>query len=221
MSDTSFRVDTVPTPRLDLYGALTKDLQYYMQNKQTLPPSPRSALAAEQEKINKFMQYVNESFIIKGFSKYNPVPEQAVDSDVTAVYNDETKTFAQSFVPIARFTLQCKYVSHLYVHWALAGDFRRADGVAEGDGRLQVQLFINNQSEGLWQQDLAPGKRQPVPGAVFAKQNRRKLRPSRCWPGWTWEACKFRPAAPTPPAMPSLRPRNNKVWEGKTHGKLR
>ena len=159
MSDTSFRVDTVPTPRLDLYGALTKDLQYYMQNKQTLPPSPRSALAAEQEKINKFMQYVNESFIIKGFSKYNPVPEQAVDSDVTAVYNDETKTFAQSFVPIARFTLQCKYVSHLYVHWTLAGDYRRADGVAEGDGRLQVQLFINNQSEGLWQQDLAPGKR--------------------------------------------------------------
>ena len=145
MSDTSFRVDTVPTPRLDLYGALTKDLQYYMQNKQTLPPIPRSALAAEQEKINKFMQYVNESFIIKGFSKYNPVPEQAVDS--------------QSFVPIARFTLQCKYVSHLYVHWTLAGDYRRADGVAEGDGRLQVQLFINNQSEGLWQQDLAPGKR--------------------------------------------------------------
>ena len=61
MSDTSFRVDTVPTPRLDLYGALTKDLQYYMQNKQTLPPSPRSALAAEQEKINKYMQYVNQS----------------------------------------------------------------------------------------------------------------------------------------------------------------
>lgn len=41
----------------------------------------------------------------------------------------------------------------------MPGDYGVRTGVAEGDGRLQVQLFINNQSEGLWQQDLAPGKR--------------------------------------------------------------
>lgn len=221
MSDTSFRVDTVPTPRLDLYGALTKDLQYYMQNKQTLPPSPRSAPAAERKRINKFMQYVNESFIIKGFSKYNPVPEQAVDSDVTAVYNDETKTFAQSFVPIARFTLQCKYVSHLYVHWALAGDYRRADGRCRGR-RAPAGAAVHQQPiRGAFGSRTWPPASAACARRCFCQTEPPEATPSRCWPGWTWEACKFRPAAPTPPAMPSLRPRNNKVWEGKTHGKLR
>ena len=155
MTGSSFRVDTVPTPRLDLYGALLKDLQCYAQNQHSLPPAPRSALAAEQEKINKFLQYVNESFIIKGFSKYNPVPEEAVDSDVTAVFTDGPLTFGQSMSAFARFTVGCLYVSHLYIHWSLDGKFLPAsDG---STGCLEVQLLINNASVAQWRQDLAEG----------------------------------------------------------------
>lgn len=67
MSD-SFTVDVVATPHLDLCGATARDMQYREANGK-YPAASRSAVAKEQEKLNKFLQYVNESFIIKGFSK--------------------------------------------------------------------------------------------------------------------------------------------------------
>lgn len=153
-----FRVDTVPTPRLDLYAAFAKDMQYFLKNKQNLPPMQRSALAAEQEKINKFLQYVNEAFIMKGFSKYNPVPEIAVDSDVVTAFNEQQLQFGQSMEPIARFSVTCAYVSHLYIQWSLSGSMTLPPG-AETNTTLQVQLFINGESAALWRQDLEAGER--------------------------------------------------------------
>lgn len=63
-----FQVDVVATPRLDLYGAAARDLSYREANGK-YPAPARSQMAKEQEKLNKFLQYVNESFIIKGFAK--------------------------------------------------------------------------------------------------------------------------------------------------------
>ena len=63
-----FQVDVVATPRLDLCSAAARDLSYREANGK-YPAASRSQMAKEQEKHNKFLQYVNESFIIKGFSK--------------------------------------------------------------------------------------------------------------------------------------------------------
>ncbi|MGN1251216.1 MAG: hypothetical protein ACI4XW_14165 [Candidatus Spyradocola sp.] len=63
-----FQVDVVATPRLDLCGAAARDLSYREANGK-YPAPARSQMAKEQEKLNKFLQYVNESFIIKGFAK--------------------------------------------------------------------------------------------------------------------------------------------------------
>ena len=61
-------MDVVATPRVDLCGAATRDLNYREANGK-FPMESRSQLAKEQEKLNSFLRYVNESFIIKGFSR--------------------------------------------------------------------------------------------------------------------------------------------------------
>ena len=63
----AFKVDVVATPHLDLCGAVTQDLSYREKNGK-YPKEAKSQMAKEQEKLNKFLQYVNESFIIKGFT---------------------------------------------------------------------------------------------------------------------------------------------------------
>ena len=63
-----FSVDVVATPRVDLCGAAARDLNYREANGK-FPMESRSQLAKEQEKLNSFLRYVNESFIIKGFSR--------------------------------------------------------------------------------------------------------------------------------------------------------
>lgn len=153
-----FRVDTVPTPRLDLYGALQKDMRYYGENHQTLPPAQLSALVAEQEKINRFLQYVNESFIMKGFSKGKPLPQTAEDSDVTAAFNQQVMVFNQQLTPIARFSVVCGYASHLYICWSLSGTVSLPAAYQSSGAVLQVQLFIDNEATALWQQTLLPGE---------------------------------------------------------------
>ena len=61
-------MDVVATPRVDLCGAAARDLNYREANGK-FPMESRSQLAKEQEKLNSFLRYVNESFIIKGFSR--------------------------------------------------------------------------------------------------------------------------------------------------------
>ena len=73
----SFQVDVVATPRLDLCSAAAKDLSYREANGK-YPMASRSQMAKEQEKLNKFLQYVNESFIIKGFSKNSSAAQSTV-----------------------------------------------------------------------------------------------------------------------------------------------
>ncbi len=63
----AFKVDVVATPHLNLCGAVSQDLSYREKNG-SYPKEAKSQMAKEQEKLNKFLQYVNESFIIKGFT---------------------------------------------------------------------------------------------------------------------------------------------------------
>lgn len=156
MADTTFRVDTMPTPRLDLYGAFIKDLGYYTANKNTPPPQARSALAAEQEKINKFLQYVNESFIIKGFSKFNPIVEEAADADVTTAMNASPFTLAQTPTAIARINVKTAALSHLYLQWGMQGALTLLNDLTEAV--LKVQLLVNAQSVYTWTVTLRPGQ---------------------------------------------------------------
>lgn len=151
MSD--FRVDTIPTPRIDLYGAFQRDLHYYMENEQSLPPLQRSALMVEQEKLNKFMLYVNESFIIKGFSKYNPVPEEAVDSDVVTAFNANELSVGQAHLAFGRFSLRCSHPSHLYVQFGLLGKLELPSGV--GQTTVEVRLRVNNELVQTFTQGLS------------------------------------------------------------------
>lgn len=94
-----FQVDVVATPRLDLCSAAARDLSYREANGK-YPAASRSQMAKEQEKLNKFLQYVNESFIIKGFSKGAGATQVEVSAAVTdgEVYVAKGGAFAQALL---------------------------------------------------------------------------------------------------------------------------
>ena len=69
MSNNKFTVDAVPTPRINLAGAFESDLGYYMKNGNRLPPLGKSQLKQLEEQLNDYLKFLNESFILKGFTK--------------------------------------------------------------------------------------------------------------------------------------------------------
>ncbi|MDR2513953.1 MAG: hypothetical protein LBD02_01950 [Christensenellaceae bacterium] len=147
----SFRVETVPTPRLDLYGAFARDLAYFMAHEQSPPPQARSALAAEQEKINKFLLYVNESFIIKGFSKYNPSAAEPADSDMLASFNSLSLNIGASPTIFAQFSLSAAAPAHLFLLFSLQGVWTPP---ADGSGVLTIGLKLGNEQAASWKHSL-------------------------------------------------------------------
>ncbi len=84
-----FQVDVVATPHLDLCSAAAKDLNAREANGGKYPIPSRSQMAREQEKLNKFLQYVNESFIIKGFSKSASAADSSGFRGYSTVFTSE------------------------------------------------------------------------------------------------------------------------------------
>lgn len=68
MSNNKFTVDAVPTPVLNLASAMESDMRY-LQNNGKMPPLGKSQVKQLEEQLNDFLKYVNESFILKGFTK--------------------------------------------------------------------------------------------------------------------------------------------------------
>lgn len=99
-----FQVDVVATPRLDLCGAAAKDLSYRDANGK-YPMASRSQMAKEQEKLNKFLQYVNESFIIKGFSKSSTSKDEGGTKSLTARNTSEELWLVGESINVCNFTL--------------------------------------------------------------------------------------------------------------------
>jgi hypothetical protein len=147
-----FRVEIVPTPRLDLYGAFARDIAYFMAHEQSPPPQARSALAAEQEKINKFLLYVNESFIIKGFSKHNPSAAEPMDSDMLASFNSLSLNIGPSATNFAQFSLSAGAPAHLFLFFSLSGVWTPP---APGDSSvLTIGLMLGGERAASWKHSL-------------------------------------------------------------------
>lgn len=114
-----FQVDVVATPRLDLCGAAARDLQYREANGK-YPMASRSQMAKEQEKLNKFLQYVNESFIIKGFAKNRA----ATQSTLTGFSSENTaaELWDAQEVPVGEFHISHGDGAQIVVLFSMTGD---------------------------------------------------------------------------------------------------
>ena len=146
-----FSVDIVATPRIDLCGAVTQDLQYQAANGR-FPPPQRSRLAQEQEKINKYLQYVNETFIIKGFSK-----TAKVDSLIPAATakNGAAVSAGQEGILLAQLGLTLAFSAHVQCGFSLCGSASQED--AEIPAVLTLTTLENGSPLAVWTQTLTPG----------------------------------------------------------------
>lgn len=122
-----FLVDVVATPRLDLCSAAAKDLMYRDANGK-YPMNSRSQMAKEQEKLNKFLRYVNESFIIKGFSK-NSAAQQSAVQGYTARNTAEELWMEGEEIVLCDFQISHGEGAQILVMFTLTGDGMSASSV--------------------------------------------------------------------------------------------
>lgn len=142
-----FQVDVVATPRLDLCSAAAKDLAYREANGK-YPMASRSQMAKEQEKLNKFLQYVNESFIIKGFSKNSAKQEEGAKS-YTAQNSSEELWLEGDEVNVCNFSISHGDNAQILVMFSVSGDGMR---VGSAQAVLTVRLMENNGQIALFRQ---------------------------------------------------------------------
>lgn len=142
-----FEVDVVATPRLDLWGAAAKDLQYKESNG-NFPIQSRSQMAKEQEKLNKFLQYVNESFIIKGFSKSSSTEKSAVQGYASG--NSYGIVIRADETPLSTFKVTHADRSQLLSSFSLTGELVPTGSAAP---LLEVKLRENGSEMAFFKQE--------------------------------------------------------------------
>lgn len=145
---TQFEVDVVATPRLDLCGAAAKDLQYRDANGK-YPMASRSQMAKEQEKLNKFLQYVNESFIIKGFSRAS-VQER---SPVRGYTSGNSAPVLMRSTPYALCDFELSHASgtQIQVMFSITGLAAAYDG---GPAVAQIRILENGSAIATFRQEV-------------------------------------------------------------------
>ena len=143
-----FQVDVVATPRLDLFNATAKDLAYREANGK-YPMASRSQMAKEQEKLNKFLQYVNESFIIKGFSKNSGGQQESGTRSFTARNTSEELWFEGDEITLGNFSISHGDNAQLLVMYTITGDGMR---VSNAQAVLMVRIMENNSQVALLRQ---------------------------------------------------------------------
>lgn len=82
MSNNRFTVDAVPTPNLNLAQAFEQDLQYYVKNGNKLPPLGKSQLKRIEEQLNTYLKFINEDFVLKGFTKGSVLTVQVINAGI-------------------------------------------------------------------------------------------------------------------------------------------
>lgn len=144
-----FQVDVVATPRLDLCGAAAKDLVYRDANGK-YPMASRSQMAKEQEKLNKFLQYVNESFIIKGFSK-NSASQENTLKGYTARNTSEELWIEGEEITVCQYSISHGDGAQILLMFSITGDGMR---VGSAPAVLQVKVLENNSQVALFRQTV-------------------------------------------------------------------
>lgn len=143
-----FQVDVVATPRLDLCGATAKDIAYKEANGK-FPMVSRSQMAKEQEKLNKFLQYVNESFIIKGFSKNSAGQAEEGAKGYTAQNTAEELWLEGDEITVCKYSVSHGDHAQILVTFTITGDGMR---LGSEPALLQVRLLENNGQVALFRQ---------------------------------------------------------------------
>ncbi len=144
-----FAVDVVATPRLDLCGATARDLNYRDANGK-FPAASRSQMAKEQEKLNKFLQYVNESFIIKGFSKASAQERSNVRGYTSG--NSAPALIRASETSLCDFQLAHGGRAQIQVTFSITGE-AAASGTAPAV--LTVKILENNAQVAIFRQAVS------------------------------------------------------------------
>ena len=143
-----FTVDVVATPHLDLCSATARDMQYRETNGR-YPAASRSAVAKEQEKLNKFLQYVNESFIIKGFSKAGAQARSPVRGYTSG--NSAPELLEASPLTLCEFALSHEENAQILLLFSLTGDSAATGG---GAAVLTVTIKENGAAVAAFRQKL-------------------------------------------------------------------
>ena len=141
-----FKVDVVATPHLDLFGAAAQDLKYYTAAGK-YPMQAKSAMAREQEKLNKFLQYVNESFIIKGFSRSAAREE----SGITGVSTNNSVNVMLDDSPYTMCDFRVAHGSgaQMLVLFSLSGEAAR---LGSAPAYVTVKLYEDNTETAVFRQ---------------------------------------------------------------------
>lgn len=156
MSNTSFVIDAVPTPKFHLLEAFRQDMEYYMGSKKW-PPAGRSAIEREQEKLNSYMQYVNEQFIQEGFSSSNITNIIAQDTVVAGYSNNGRFTLSQSEGQGASVTVSPASKADIHIVFTLCGEYTPPDPAPIAPATLAVTALLNGSTHAIWRQAMVPG----------------------------------------------------------------
>lgn len=143
-----FQVDVVATPRLDLCTAAAKDLIYRETNGK-YPMASRSQMAKEQEKLNKFLQYVNESFIIKGFAKNSANADAGGTKGYTAHNTSPELWMEGEEATICDFSISHGDGAQILVMFTITGDGMSASSTP---ALVEIQVLENNSRVALFKQ---------------------------------------------------------------------
>ena len=149
MSNQRFTVDAVPTPNLDFSGAFERDLQYYVQNGNHMPPLGRSALKQVEEQLNTYLKYINESFIFKGFTGNSDSGSST--KAMTASNTSPELWIVGDDVTICNFTIQHGDNAHILTMFTIAGE-----GLPTSSSPMYVKVRIleDNSQVALFQETV-------------------------------------------------------------------
>lgn len=182
MSNMTFTIDAVPTPKIDLAAAFEQDLGYYVANKR-FPPLGRSALRQAEERLNNYLKYVNENFIQEGFSSDSATVTTAMDTKVMHWNNNGLFTLGQALVSTASIALAPTEAADLHFFWSITGlhtpeivTETEGEGeeavttVTRNPGTLTVELWVDNAKMREWTQLLADGHNTMFAGACYGNR---------------------------------------------------
>ena len=167
MSNMSFAIDAIPTPRLNLAGAFREDLEYYISNKR-MPPLGRSALSRAEEQLNNYLKYVNESFIQEGFSATNEGVSTSLDTPIVQWSIDGSATITDATATTVTLNIAPTDTADLLANWVICGthepqvdEEENEDGsttTTETLGVLTVEMWLDTTKQREWRQTLVKGE---------------------------------------------------------------
>jgi len=175
MSNLVFSIDTIPTPKIDLKNALESDVAYYIKNGK-FPPLGQSAMKKQEERLNDYLKYVNESFITDGFSSSNPEGATTLDTDVVSWMNDGQVTVGSTVYTTASMSVSPEHRANIHCLFSIVGNYTPEEvttstEVTDTDtqevstvtdtsymyGTLSVEIWLDNKKKYTWKQKMVDG----------------------------------------------------------------